>query len=198
MSQRDFSPGALFNRGVLKHRIPIIAALAALLLSASAQATTAPTGITGTTGPTTPSAQQVQAALKHAERSAGLWATINICDTAKHPNTVGIRAQIPALGFATSLQMVVKLGYYAPGSATFKTVPDSTVTLNLGQASVGYHQDGVNFMVKPPATLNASVKFIWRSGSTVIGSVTRTTAPNRKGVQQGDPPGYSNDVCRIT
>ena len=197
MNERDFSAVTLFNR-VVRHRTAIIAALAALLLSSSAQATLAPTGITGTTGPTLPPASQVQAALKGAESSAGLWATINICDTANHPNTVGIRAQMPALGFATSLQMVIKLGYYSTGSANFKPVPNSTVTLNLGQASVGYHQDGVNFMIKPPATLNASVKFIWRSGSTVLGSTTRTTSSGRKGVQQGDPAGYSTDVCRIT
>jgi len=182
----------------MKLRALLIASLGALVLAGSALAASAPTGITGTTGPSTPSAAQVQLALQRAEHSAGLWATINICDTAKHPNTVGIRAQMPALGFATSLQMVVKLGYYSTGSATFKPVPNSTVTLKLGAASVGYHQDGVTFTVKPPATLNASVTFIWHSGTKVLGSTTRTTLPGRKGVQQGDPAGYSSDVCRIT
>jgi hypothetical protein len=48
----------------------------ALTGSALAAATSA-----GAAGPTTPSANQVQAALARAERSAGLWATINICNT---------------------------------------------------------------------------------------------------------------------
>ena len=168
-----------------------------MILAGSAYATVAPTGITGTTGPTTPSASQLHA-LKRAEKSPGLWSTINICNTANHPDTVGIRAQMPALGFATSLQMIIKLGYYSTGSANFKPVPDSTVTLNLGAASQGFHQDGVTFTVKPPATLDASVTFVWRSGSTVVGQTTRTTQPGRKGVQQADPPGYSAQVCRIS
>jgi hypothetical protein len=83
------------------------------------------------------------------------------------------------------------------GSANFKPVPNSGVTLMLGQASQGYHQDGVTFKVKPPATLNASVTFIWRSGGKIVGQIAKTTQPGRKGVQQGDPPGYSSDVCRI-
>src|SRR5689334_5834249 len=34
------------------------------------------------------------------DESPYLWATINICDTAKHPDTIGIRASMPGSGKA--------------------------------------------------------------------------------------------------
>jgi hypothetical protein len=132
------------------------------------------------------------------ERSTGLWATVNICNTRRHPDTIGIRAQMPALGFATTMEMVVTLGYYTTKTASFKPLATSSTSLKLGQASTGYHQDGVTFTIKPPAMLNATVQFTWSIGSKVLGTTTRTTVSGRKGVQQGDPPGYSSDICRIS
>jgi hypothetical protein len=155
------------------------------------------TSATGTTSQPIPPAKQVKAAVARAERSSGLWATVNICNTRKHPDTIGIRAQMPALGFASTMEMVVTLGYYTTSTGSFKPLASSSTPLNLGQASTGYHQDGVTFTIKPPATLNATVQFTWTIGSKVLGSTTRTTVKGRMGVQQGDPPGYSSDVCRI-
>jgi hypothetical protein len=177
--------------------------VAALALAGSALGATSPggttgaTGATGATGPATPPAKQVRAALSRAARSTGLWATINICNTRKHPDTIGIRAQMPALGFVTTMQMVVTLGYYTTATDSFKPLSSSSTTLSLGEARGGYHQDGVTFTVKPPAKLDATVKFVWSSGSTVLGTITRTTVKGRTGVQQGDPPGYSANICAI-
>ncbi|MHB8691815.1 MAG: hypothetical protein ACYDHH_11250 [Solirubrobacteraceae bacterium] len=161
---------------------------AALLITSNAAAV----------GPKPPTRQQINAALGKAERSNGLWATINVCSSSKHPNTIGVRGQMPALGFPATLQMVVRLGYYSVQTATFKPVPGPATTLDVGAASVGFHQDGVTFTIKPPATLDATVQFIWRSGHKVLGSTTRSTVNSRQGVQQSDPPGYSSAVCRIT
>ena len=158
----------------------------------------AATSATGSTGPTIPPAKQVKAAVARAERSPGLWATVNICNTSKHPDTIGIRAQMPALGFPATMEMVVTLGYYTTATATFSPLATSSTPLNLGVQRSGYHQDGVTFTIKPPATLNATVQFTWSIGTKVLGTTTRTTISGRKGVQQGDPPGYSSDICRIS
>jgi hypothetical protein len=184
----------------MRRRIALATVLAALALAGSALGAGSPggaTGATGATGPATPPAKQVRAALSRAARSIGLWATINICNTRKYPDTIGIRAQMPALGFVTTMQMVVTLGYYTTATDSFKPLRSSSTTLRLGEARSGYHQDGVTFTVKPPAKLDATVKFVWSSGSTVLGTITRTTVKGRTGVQQGDPPGYSSDICAI-
>jgi hypothetical protein len=172
--------------------------LCALTASGTAAAANPPSGTTGPSGAKLPSAKQIKAAVAKAERSNGLWATINVCSSPKHPNTIGVRGQMPALGFPATLQMVVRLGYYSLQTATFTPVPGPATTLEVGTATVGFHQDGVTFTIKPPATLDATVQFIWRSGRKVLGSTTRSTVNSRQGVQQSDPPGYSSAVCRIT
>ena len=40
---------------------------------------------------TPPSAAQIGRAVRNAERSRALWATVNICDTAKYPHVIGVR-----------------------------------------------------------------------------------------------------------
>lgn len=182
----------------MRRRTALATLIAALAMTGSALAAASPGGTTGSTGPATPSAKRVSAALSRAARSPGLWATINICNTRKHPDTIGIRAQMPALGFATSMEMVVTLGYYTTATDSFKPLSSSSTPLSLGEASSGYHQDGVTFKVKPPAKLDATVKFIWSSGTKQLGTITRTTVKGRAGVQQGDPPGYSSNTCAIS
>jgi hypothetical protein len=182
----------------MRSRLATLIVLCALIGVGTAAAASAPSGTTGPAGSKLPSAKQIKAALTKAERSNGLWATINVCSSPKHPNTIGVRGQMPALGFPATLQMVVRLGYYSVQTATFTPVPGPATTLDVGAATIGFHQDGVTFTIKPPATLDATVKFIWRSGRKVLGSTTRSTVNNRQGVQQADPPGYSSAVCRMT
>src|SRR3954451_2416302 len=45
-----------------------------------------------------------------------LWATINLCDTADHPDTVGVRASIPGSGVrGERMFMRFQVQYYAAG-----------------------------------------------------------------------------------
>lgn len=146
----------------------------------------------------TPSPAQVRAAIRKATRSKGLWATVNICNSRKHRNTVGVRAQMPALGFPTTLQVEISLDYYSPQSnPDFVPLPGTRTPLSIGTVSGGYHQEGVTFLVKPPAILEGVVRFVWRSGRRVLGTATRVTSAGHRGAQQGDPAGYTAATCRI-
>ena len=44
---------------------------------------------------TGPTAAQIRIATRRAVNSPNLWATVNICDTTRHPGIVGIRVQMP-------------------------------------------------------------------------------------------------------
>src|SRR3954447_3938991 len=45
------------------------------------------------------------------EKSKDLWATVNTCDTANHPNAIGIRGSMPALKHRSRLWMRFRVEY---------------------------------------------------------------------------------------
>ncbi len=146
-----------------------------------------------------PTAAQMRSALARAKRSKNLWATVNICDTKHHPNAIGIRGQMPTLGFPATLVLIVRLDYYSLQTASFRPVPHVRMRDTLGTASTGFRQGGGIFPFKPPvAPLRGKVTFQWRVGNRLLGQATRLTSHGDKGVDNGDPPGTSNAVCRIS
>ena len=147
---------------------------------------------------TTPAPAQIRADVRRAERSPTLWATVNVCDTKAHPGTSGIRGQMPALGFPAQLSMTVRLDYYDAGTGTFKPVPGVTKRLAQGTVTHGTVQDGVQLSFSPSVTLSGVVTFQWRRGGKLLGSVTKMTSAGDKGVDDGDPRGYSAATCTIT
>ena len=141
----------------------------------------------------------MRAAVARAKRSKNLWATVNICDTKQHPNMIGVRGQMPALGFPASLEMIIKLDYYSLQSASFRPVPHLRMRDALGLATTGYYQGGGIFKFKPPvAPLSGTITFQWRVGKRLLGQATRLTTHGDSGVANGDPPGTSHAVCRIS
>jgi hypothetical protein len=151
--------------------------------------------------PKPPTRAQIHAAVARAKRSHSLWATVNICDTAKHPNVLGIRGQLPALGFATKMSMLVQVDYYVAADGRFEpdtSVPPVRVELSKKAQANGLWQGGVEFSFTPPAVLSGTVTFQWKLGNRVIGHVTRLTAHGVKGVAHADPPHYSTATCTIS
>jgi hypothetical protein len=148
-----------------------------------------------------PTRAEIRAAVKRAERSRQLWATVNICDTAKHPNVLGIRGQLPALGFPTVMSMLVQVDYYVTADHRFerdKNVRPVRVELSQKAQATGLWQGGVEFSFPPPAVLSGTVTFQWKLGGRVIGEVTRPTVHGVKGVTHADPPGHSTATCTIS
>ncbi len=157
----------------------------ALLLAAAAAATTSPTPA------------QIHADVKRAERSPALWATVNVCDTKAHRNQIGIRGQMPGLGFPAQLRMTIRLAYYDAQAARFLPVPHVATRLKLGTVTHGTVQQGAEFSFSPPVTLSGSITFVWRRGGKRLGSVTKLTSGGKKGVDGGDPRGFSAATCTI-
>jgi hypothetical protein len=144
-----------------------------------------------------PTPAQIRAAVARAERSRDLWATVNICDTKRNPDTIGIRGEMPALGFKTGLSIEIRLEFYKFKQRQWALVPGAVRRVPLGSFSTGLHQDGFSFIFKPFVVLRGAVTFKWTLAGKVIGSTARTTARNLKHVDDGDPPGYSRARCTI-
>lgn len=169
--------------------------------AAPAAAATAATTPAASGRPAAPSRAQVAAAVHAAERSPDLWATINICNTPQYPDFIGIRGQMPGLGFTTHIYMTIRVEYYDPALGRFK--PSSAVkTVDLGHATRGAHQGGVRFPFQTPLAgesyqLRGAVTFVWAIGRRVIARAIRHTKHGYQHVDFGDPPGYSAGTCTI-
>jgi hypothetical protein len=148
--------------------------------------------------PKPPTAAQMRAAVQRAERSKYLWATVNICNTKRHPHAIGVRGQMPALGFPALLQMTVHLKYWSTAKSMFLPIPHVARNLSLGVASTGLHQGGFTFTFTPPVLLSGQIDFRWSVHGHTLGRTTRSTGHGFKGVDGGDPPGHSASTCTMT
>jgi hypothetical protein len=149
-----------------------------------------------------PSAKQIQRAAARAERSSSLWATINICSShgTGKGGELGVRGQMPSLGFPATLRMTVQLGYWSQKHERFMPIPGSSGTSNLsvGSSSTGLEQDGVVFGFDDSAgLLDASVYFSWTRNGKVIAETDRITTAGHRDADYGQPAHFSASSCRL-
>jgi hypothetical protein len=171
--------------------------LAVALVPASALATTP-----SNTAPA--KAHKTSALERQLLHSHELWATIDVCDPAKKPNTVGIRGSMPGDGHAhDTMYMSFRLQYL--DSAT-----KSWINLSSG-ASSGFvavgsgasaRQGGTSFVLKPVAgkpavTLRGVVDFQWRHGKTIVVSGAAPSTAAHLSLAGADPANYSAATCVI-
>ncbi len=143
---------------------------------------------------------KIARAVGSAERSRSLWATVNICDAGKYRNDLGVRGQMPTLGFASSLFMVVQVNFWSKGRHRFLPIQSNLAStrLSLGNNADGLQQDGAVFPFSAhTGLLNATFTFIWTRGGKVIGQTVRRTTAGHTDAAHGNPPRYSAAQCRI-
>lgn len=147
-----------------------------------------------------PTARQIARAVANAKRSGSLWATINVCDSPQYRNAVGVRGQMPALGFSSTLSMTIQVEYWSRAARGFVPVPGSaaTATENVGRQSTGRQQAGAIFPFRAHAgLLAATVTFTWKRDGQVIGQAHRWTTAGHPNADYGSPAGYTAARCRI-
>ncbi|MGA2013732.1 MAG: hypothetical protein ABSH51_24815 [Solirubrobacteraceae bacterium] len=153
-----------------------------------------------TAGAGGPTRKQIAAAVLVAERSTALWATINICGSRADPDMIGVRGQMPALGFAASLAMTVQVNAWSTATREFVPIHSrsATRTVSLGTAAGGLSQGGAEFAFKPPVgPLNATVTFAWTRAGTVLATASRTTTAGHPRADFGSPAHFSASTCTI-
>lgn len=143
---------------------------------------------------------QIARAVREAEQSGSLWATVNICSSPRYRNDIGVRGQMPSLGFSSSLFMVIQVNYWSQKQRRFLPIQSNLATtrLSLGSSQNGLEQDGAVFPFRAhTGLLNATFTFIWTRGGTLIGQTVRTTTAGHADADHGSPPHYSAAQCRI-
>ncbi len=148
--------------------------------------------------PAGPTPSQVRGAVRSAERSKRLWATVNVCDTRRHPNTIGIRGQVPALGFPASISIAITVEYFDQATKRFAPAPGARRSISIGNVTNGIRQGGVTFQFPLHAgRLRGSATFSWERGSRVIGRTDRLTTAGHRDADFSDPHGFSAATCTI-
>jgi hypothetical protein len=163
-------------------------------------------GVT-TTGPSLGTAR--------ASSTPKLWATVNLCDTATAPNSMGVRAGMPGITSRQRLFMRFRAEYWSPAVQAWAPVADRGVSpwVPAGHARFERRQAGWTFEFAPPPagvtyTMRAIVEFEWRrprgsrahdrgTSRRVVRSVSRVTETGIRGVAGGDPAGTSKAMCLI-
>jgi len=134
-----------------------------------------------------------------------LWATINVCDTVGHPDSIGIRGSMPGDGDKTEV-MFMRFGVQLYDAADARSH-------NLGGADSGFvavgsarkaRQSGNTFTITPPRPraapylLRGAVSFEWRKAGQVVRHTRRSTTAAHPNTAGSDPVGFSSATCQIT
>jgi hypothetical protein len=170
--------------------VSALAGAIAALAPAQAPAATAP--------PSPPLSARLQAALL---RSRELWATVDICNPADQPYTVGIRASMPGDGRSRDrLYMEFRLQYLSSDRKSWHDLAKSrSGFVGVGSGAFGRESGtSVEFVAGQAAsTMRGVVEFQWRRGKSVLLSVQRpTSAPHHSG-SGADPAGFSAATCLL-
>ena len=145
-----------------------------------------------------------------ASAARGPWATVNVCDTASNPDTIGIRGSMPAQITtrppASELFMRFQVQYQrSDGSWRFLSAGSDSGFIDIGRArGRGARQAGHSFVVTPPRagnvyTLRGLVTFDWRAkDGTVVRRLRKRTTAGHRSTAGADPAGFSAADCTIT
>jgi hypothetical protein len=142
------------------------------------------------------------------------WATVNVCDTAKKLNAVGVRAGMPGNGTRQRMYMRFQLQWYRPSRKRYEDTGVPSTWVGAGSARYAAAQRGFTFsrIADPPPAgrykLRGEVAFEWRElrpvekGSkrmreVTVERATRITRGGLKGVEGGRPPGRSDGACVV-
>jgi hypothetical protein len=141
-------------------------------------------------------------ALTHSKR---LWATINVCDTVGHPDSVGIRGSMPGTGDKTQVMyMRFQVQYFVPADAQWQNLADADSGFVAVGSAARTRQWGYTFTITPPRAraapylLRGVVTFEWRDGSDVVHRARKRTAAGHPNTAGSDPAGSTAATCSIT
>jgi hypothetical protein len=143
-------------------------------------------------------AAPAQASTKH------LWSTVNVCNTQKSPNTIGIRARMPGDGTRRRMWMRFRTQFYSDKDFAWKYVTSGgrSPWVEIGSAIFAFKETGYEFTFDPPAAgesflFRGVVEFQWRSKGGKVVRRTRKFTEKGHRTRGADPRGYSSARCRI-
>jgi hypothetical protein len=135
-----------------------------------------------------------------AAKDTSPWATVNVCDTTKQPDSIGIRASMPGTPRGARLSMRFRV-QYRDGRGEWADVDDA----DSGWRRVGYGkgaavESGWSFTFARPAKtvlLRGVVKFRWRRGDSLPRNAEVATEAGHRSSAGADPANYSAATCAL-
>jgi hypothetical protein len=132
-------------------------------------------------------------------KDATPWATVNVCDSAKRPETIGIRASMAGVPKGARMAMRFRVqfktddGWQDVKGAASRWQPVGTAR---GLAA----ESGWSFTFahpSSPVTLRGMVQLRWRKGGTVLRQVELPTEAGHRSSAGADPADYSAATCTL-
>jgi hypothetical protein len=128
-----------------------------------------------------------------------LWATVNVCDTSKHPNEVGVRASMPGTPRGTGRRMRFRVQWRDSDRWRYVEGADSGWRA-LKRAQGRAIQSGWSFEFEPPSkaiTFRGVVRFRWLRDGRVAARALEITETGHRSTAGADPADYSAASCSI-
>jgi hypothetical protein len=133
-----------------------------------------------------------------------LWVTVNVCDTAAFPDTIGIRASMPGTGSRRD-DMFMRFGaqYYDPVGKRWHNLSrgGDSGFVAVGSGRYRSRQAGHLFRFAPPSgrqyQLRGVVTFEWRRDGRVRRRERLLSSAGHRSSAGADPAGYSAAVCVV-
>jgi hypothetical protein len=131
-----------------------------------------------------------------------LWATVNVCDTHRHPDTIGVRGSMPGTGRRADRMYMRFTVQFRADDGTWKTLSTGGDSgwEPVGRGSWESRQSGYSFEVRPPegsVRLRGLVRFEWRRGKRVTRHEVRATEAGHRSTAGADPRNWSRGVCVV-
>jgi len=132
-----------------------------------------------------------------------LWATIDVCNTPGHPDTIGIRGSMPGTGDAQQTMYMQFVVEYRSPTGRWHYLPGGGVSgfVAVGSGSSRARQAGQDFAIRRSTTqaytLRGVVVFEWRLKGRTIAQDVRATRSGHSAAAGADPSGYSAATCTI-
>jgi hypothetical protein len=135
-----------------------------------------------------------------AAREPEPWATVNVCDTAKQPDTIGIRASMPGTPKGMRLSMRFRVQYKVDEDTWADVADADSGWRALGSAKGTAAESGWSFSFTKPSkavTLRGVVRFRWRRGNALPRTAEVATEAGHRSSAGSDPAGYSAATCAL-
>lgn len=131
-----------------------------------------------------------------------LWATVNVCDTAAHPDTIGIRGSMPGTGRGDDRMYMLFTIQFQASDGTWRDLSSGGRSHweSVGNGTWESRQAGWSFQVRPQGgsvRLRGVVRFQWRRQGRVVRREVRATEAGHQSTAGADPRGYSREVCIV-
>jgi hypothetical protein len=132
-----------------------------------------------------------------------LWATVNVCDTDAHPDTIGVRGSMPGNGRRGDRMFMRFAVQFQASDGTWRPLSSGGESpwQAVGNGAWEGRQSGFSFQVRPPegqVRLRGIVRFEWRRRDRVVRREVRATEAGHRSTAGADPKGYSRGVCTVT